>query len=403
MKDIVNNALTRRIKRHVIAEEHVFFSIVQPGFECRAKSELSDIGLKLKENFIEGGVEFTGKLDSCFIASLLSRTINRIIMRIGEFKTSNYYELERNIRSFPWELYISPECEILFRSSASKSKIYHTGKLEDIFINGINERLTKYNIIPHVGAGLAPAQNHKSPQIIFLRNNRDICTVSLDASGEFLYKRGIRTNISTAPIRETTASLILLESKIENYDLIIDPMCGCGTFSIEAASIFTKTPPGIKKEFTFMYWPSFKEKSFNHIKKNSVKDIIPQEKIKQEIIISDIDSKAVEIAKSNIPEELSKIIIPETADFFSLPSDIAKNKKTLIVLNPPYGKRISSQNKKSIYTEIGNKIRKDFKNCAYAIIIPDHEKESRINLKYDRKISIMNGGIKVNIIFKQNM
>ena len=396
MNDLVSNALKRRIKRHIIGEEHVFFSIVQPGFEDRAGIELSDIGLKLKENFIEGGIEFSGKLDSCFIASLLSRTVNRIIMRIAEFRTVNYYELERQIRSFPWELYISQECKILFRSSSSKSKIYHTGKLEEIFINGINERLAKYNIILYAGADLAPAHS----QIIFLRNNRDICTVSLDASGEFLYKRGIRKNINKAPIRETTASLILLESKIENYDLIIDPMCGSGALSIEAASIFTKTPPGLKKEFTFMHWPSFKEKSYNHIKKNLMKNIIPQEKIKQEIITSDIDSKEVEIAKSNIPEELSKIITPKTIDFFSLPSDIAKNKKALIVLNPPYGKRIISQKTKSIYTEIGKKVRNDFKNCGYAIIIPDHEKENSLNLKYDRKIAIMNGGIKIKILFK---
>ncbi|MCL1865710.1 MAG: hypothetical protein FWF73_07870 [Spirochaetes bacterium] len=391
--NINSNSLKRRIKRHVIGVEHVFFSIVQPGFENTAKNELSNMGLMVKDNFIDGGVEFSGKLDSCFLGSLLSRTGNRIIMRIGEFRAANYYELERQIRSFPWELYISPECKILFRSSSSKSKIYHTGKLEEIFSNGINERLIKYNIISH-------DEDHKYSQIIFLRNNRDICTVSLDASGEFLYKRGIRKNINIAPIRETTASLILLESKIENYDLIIDPMCGSGTFSIEAASIFTKTPPGLKKEFTFMYWSSFKEKSYNYIKKNLIKDIIPQEKIKQDIITSDIDDKEVETAKSNIPEELSKIITPKVADFFSLSGDIAKNKKTLIVLNPPYGKRINSQNIKSIYTEIGKKIRSDFKNCAYAIIIPAHEKESSLNLKYDQKIAIMNGGIKVKILFK---
>jgi putative N6-adenine-specific DNA methylase len=391
--NISDNALKRRIKRHVIGEEHVFYSIVQPGFENRARNELTNIGLILQENFIEGGIEFAGKLDTCYIASLLSRTANRIIMRIAEFRTANYYELERAIRSFPWELYISPECKIQFRSSSSKSKIYHTGKLEEIFYNEINERLIKYNII-------SQNEDHKYSQIIFLRNNKDICAVSLDASGEFLYKRGMRKNINTAPLRETTASLILLESNIENFDLIIDPMCGSGTFSIEAASIFTKTPPGLKKEFAFKHWSAFKEKAFDYIKKDLIKDIISQENIRQKIMTSDIDNEAIETTKSNIPEEFNKIISPEKSDFFSLPSDITKNKKTLIVLNPPYGKRINSQNPKSIYTEIGKKIRSDFKNCAYAIIIPNHEKEKSLDLKYDRKISIINGGIKVKILFK---
>jgi len=388
---IENSALQRRIKNHVIGREHDFFAVVQPGFEKRTSAELAELGLSVKDNLIEGGVEFAGKLDSCYRASLLSRTAGRIMMRIAEFRSVNYFELERLIRSFPWELYISPGTEVDYRISAEKSMIFHTGKLEEIFSLGINERLS--------GNGIINSESLYT-QTIFIRNSHDLCTVSLDASGEFLYKRGGGKNIGKAPLRETTAALILLEAGINSYSQILDPMCGSGTFSLEAASIMTKTPPALEREFTFMHWPCFKESAFRFIKNSLIKEIIPAEEVGLKIITSDIDAESVNITKSNIPEQLSGIITPEVSDFFTLSEDIVKDKKTLIVLNPPYGKRLEEGSEESIYREIGKKIRKDFSSCGYAIIVPGYEKENVLGLKYDRKIPFMNGGIKAAVLFK---
>jgi len=390
---ITDGALKRRVKNHLIAREHDFFAVVQPGFERVTSAEFSGMGLSVKDIYIEGGVEFTGKPGSCYTASLLSRTAGRIMMRVAEFRSSGYFELERSIRSFPWELYISPGTEIIFSASAAKSMIYHTGKLEEIFNAGIKERL--------VSKGIENRNNETScSQTVFLRNNRDVCTVSLDASGESLYKRGRGKNISRAPLRETTAALILLEAGIGRYGLIIDPMCGSGTFSLETASIFTKTPPNCEREFTFMHWPCFRMGTFGFIRKSAMKEVIPQENIEQKIITSDIDPEAVKIAESNIPEQFNKIIEPAVSDFFALPGNIAKDKKSLIVLNPPYGRRIGEPGDKSLYREIGKKIRKDFGNCGYAVIVPGHEKENVMGLDYDRKIPFMNGGIKAAVVFR---
>ncbi len=388
---IENGALKRRVKNHVIGREHSFFAVVQPGFEKRTASELSGLNISVKDEFIEGGVEFTGKLESCYMASLMSRTAGRIMMRIASFRSVNYFELERLIRSFPWELYISSSTRITFRISAEKSMIYHTGKLEEIFSFGINERLTGHGILDDDAA---------YTQTILIRNSHDLCTVSLDASGEFLYKRGSGKNINRAPLRETSAALILLEAGIKSYEQILDPMCGSGTFSLEAASILTKTPPALEREFPFMHWPCFKESAFSFLKNSLIKDIIPVEDVKQKILTSDIDSESVNITKSNIPEQFSSMLRPEVTDFFSLSADIIKDKKTLIVLNPPYGKRLEDGSEKSIYKEIGEKIRKDFSSCGYAIIVPGYEKESVLGLKYDRKIPFMNGGIKAAVLFK---
>jgi len=390
---IEDNAFKRRVKNHVIGREHDFFAVVQPGFEKRAEAELADTGLVIKDYFIEGGVEFSGRLDSCYRASLLSRTAGRILMRIAAFRSANYFEIERLIRSFPWELYIFSGSKINYRISASKSMIYHTGKLEEIFNAGINERLA--------GHGNSTGSNeHLRAQALFLRNSRDLCQVSIDASGEFLHKRGAGKNISRAPLRETTASLILLEAGIGNYSQLLDPMCGSGTFSLEAASIITKTPPAIEREFPFLQWPCFRESAFRYVKNEALKKIIPQEDAGFKIITSDIDPESIKITESNIPDSFGKIIKPAVADFFSLPGEIANGRRTLIVLNPPYGKRIEDGAGKSIFGEIGKKIRKDFSGCGYAVIVPGHEKENILGLGFDRKIPFMNGGIKAAVIFK---
>jgi len=390
---IEDGALKRRVKNHIIGREHDFFAVVQPGFEKITAEELLSIGLSVKDSLIEGGVEFTGRPDSCYRASLLSRTTGRVMMRVAEFRSVNYFELERHIRSFPWELYISPGTGLKYRASSSKSMIYHTGKLEEIFNAGINKRLA--------GRGIDLCDSRELySQTIFLRNSRDLCTVSLDASGEFLYKRGKGKNIGPAPLRETTAALILLGAGIGKYDRIIDPMCGSGTFSLEAASVFTKTPPNCERDFPFMRWPCFRMSTFEFLKTSVMKESIPQKDIVQEILTYDIDPEAVRITGSNIPERFSRIIHPEVSDFFDLPGRITENKKTLIVLNPPYGRRIEEVNGKSIYREIGNKIRNDFSSCGYAIIVPGHDKENVMRLEYDRKIPFMNGGIKTAVIFK---
>lgn len=390
---IENHGLRRRIKNHLIAREHVFFAVVQPGFEKTTADELAGIGMKINDEFIEGGVKFTGRLDSCYRACLLSRTATRVLMRIGEFRSSNFFELERSIRSFPWELYLQPGTELKFRTSTAKSIIYHSGKLEEMFLSGISSRfesaVVKYGI-----------EEQARGQTVFLRNSRDTCTVSLDASGDFLYKRTGNKLVTKATLRETTASLIFLAAGIRGYDQILDPMCGSGTFSIEAACILTENPPSREREFPFMNWPCFKENAFRFIKNSVMKKVIPQEFVNQKILTSDIDPEAVRITRLNITESFNKIIQPEVRDFFSISPGTVKGKKSLLVLNPPYGKRFDDGNVLSLYREIGKKIRKDFSMCGCAVIVPGKEKETAIALGPCRKINFMNGGIKVSVLFR---
>jgi putative N6-adenine-specific DNA methylase len=306
---ITDRGLKRRVKQHVIGRDHIFFVSVQPGFEKTISRELQSLGLNVSSEFIEGGVEFTGALDDCFTSCMSSRTASRVMMRMASFRAHDFYELERAIRAFPWELYLNPEIPVNFNITSRKSMIYHTGKLQEIFEKELSDAFRFSN-------DSEMEQEETLRQTLFIRNFRDICTVSIDASGEFLYKRGMKQITGRAPIRETLAALILLEADIAGYDLLLDPMCGSGTFSIEAASIFSKTLPNAERIFPFMNWPSFKEKNYLYLKKKLLEKQRPENMEKMIIITSDIEPEAVKLAESNIPEIFREAIVPEAADFF---------------------------------------------------------------------------------------
>lgn len=390
---IADSGLRRRVKQHVIGKEHIFFASVQPGFETTIYSELKGLGLNVSGEFIEGGVEFTGVLDDCFAACMSSRTASRILMRLALFGAHDFYELERSIRSFPWELYLNPELPVDFNITSRKSMIYHTGKLGEIFGKNLPSAFSSGS-----EAGRVEADN--PGQTVFIRNFRDTCAVSIDASGESLYKRGAKQLTGTAPIRETLASLILLEAKLKDYDMLLDPMCGSGTFSIEAASILSGDQPNAGRAFPFMNWPSFKENNYLYLKKKLLQARNSQGVSGKRIITSDIDPEAVKIAADNVPADYKSIITPETADFFSLTPGIFNGRKTLVVLNPPYGKRIKEKDIILLYKEIGVKLRSDFADCGYAVIAPGVDAENALSLEYSRKIPFMNGGIRAAVLFR---
>jgi putative N6-adenine-specific DNA methylase len=303
--------------------------------------------------------------------------------------------LEKDIAAFPWELYIPYGRQIMFRSSSRKSMIYHTGKLEEIFSRGINSRLKDYE-----NSCDTMDESARRPCTLHLRNDKDNCYVSFDASGEFLYKRGHRSYVSRAPLRESTAALILLEAKVERYSTILDPMCGSGTFSIEAAGILTGSPASPDRDFPFFYWPGFKEKNFDYIRNECSAASLDPEKFQCEIVTSDIDVKSLAAAKLNCEAIFPGLIKPEHKDFFEIKNPQESKRKTLLVLNPPYGRRMGGGEVISLYRKIGGKIRKDFKGCGFAIIAPGLEAEKALALDYHRKIPFMNGGIRSAVLFR---
>jgi putative N6-adenine-specific DNA methylase len=223
----------------------------------------------------------------------------------------------------------------------------------------------------------------KSLEKLYVRIENNRVIISLDSSGDFLYKRNIKNKFSKAPIRENIAAALLL-----NYwnkdDILFDPMCGSATFSIEAAMVKNDIIPGINREFNFMNWINFKPKTFNYLKNNYTKDIDYKT---HNIYPSDLSNESVINSNENLL--MFKGIVAKNKDFFSLnPS----KKSGFIVINLPYNKRIKV--KKDFYERVEKKLLSDFKNWKYLILV---SKNHEFNNLKKSKLRIKNGGILLDV------
>ncbi len=408
---IEDRSLQRRIKRHVIAGEHRFFAVVTPGFEHILMEELESFaklsprlgqvgGATLFEPLlgddILGGVEFNASLFNALIYCLFSRVASGVVMRLGVFKSFDWFVLERDIAKFPWELYLNPNLTLKFRSSTKSSMIYHRGKLEEIFAREIKKRLEKHGTSSHSCFGETTGVTE-----LVLRNVRNRVEVSLALTGSEFYKHGDLVERGKAPLRETLAALILRESKFERYDRIIDPMCGSGTFSIEAARMATGSIHG-ERSFPFMFLPFFVKKRFDFLA-SRLGETMKSRSLSPlpEIVTSDIDGNAVGIAKRNCSGKLEGLVKPQVRNFFDYGErDIVG--KTLIVLNPPYGKRIIGVEPMEFYRRLGHKLNGGLALGAVAVIVPGLEFQKVLGLRFSRKVLFKNGGIPSALLVRES-
>jgi putative N6-adenine-specific DNA methylase len=390
-------ALARRIRIHAAGKPHRFFAVVQPGFEELALDELRGLGIAGACTFVEGGVEFEARLDGCYRANLASRVITRVLMRLDRFAAVHFDRLRAKTAAFPWELYLSGEAPAAFSVSCSHSRLYHTGRIEEEVLAGIGERLASYGLALPADAG----DDAAARQTIYVRFDNDLCELSLDSSGAPLYRRGYKTHVTQAPLRETIAAALLRASGIERCGTLIDPMCGSGSFSIEAALIWSGIPSGGERSFAFELWPAFRPAAFAHLKRTLSPDITEAPAGKT-IHCADIDPAAVEAAGGNARRAgMEAMVRPLRADFFTDMPNITPGAGTLLVLNPPYGERIPRRNLAAFYRRIGETVRTRYAGCAYCVIVPGIEIEKALSLPWDRKIVFMNGGIRVAAVIKQ--
>jgi putative N6-adenine-specific DNA methylase len=384
--------IERRIRQHVYAKHHQFFAIMQPGFEKTAAHEMVSLGFdEAALSLLEGGIEFESSIEDMWKIHLSSRCLTRILMRIAAFKVIYFEKLREKMEAIPWELYLSPDTIPEFKITCRHSRLYHSGRIEQECSASIDVRMKKI----YTRYGSENKQKDHFLQTIFVRLEDDLCTLSLDCSGDPLYRRGFRTKVTRAPLRETLASLILHEMHAWEFDAVIDPMCGSGVIPIEAALLSQGILPGIRRSFSFEKWPGHPEKKFIFHKKTCM-EMTPARNFK--VYAGDIDSSAVEIARSNLEQSnLSDVVSLSQKDFFTLSRSDFSEKKILIVINPPYGERIDAGNIASFYHRLGDKLRSDFADCSFAVIVPE-EAENPFGMKSAQKISFQNGGIRVALV-----
>ena len=399
----MSDALEKRIKKHIIGKPHRFLAVSPLGFEQTLARELDCIlgesATELPHVTGDGKVEFTTKLTEAWKAVAISRVANRVLMEVASFKAENFRELEKKASEIPWELYLDANVipsrardpvkftnALNIHVTCKHSRLYHSDaiaeRLYKIIEEGVSVPLAPADTAsatPSAGTPRnAPMQNENrgTPQNLYVNFLDDRCTIWLDLAGEELYKRGFERFVNDAPLKETIASAMIFEAlhflPSTSYSLL-DLMAGSGTFSLEAACIANKIIPGTCRDFALKHQPAFKEATWNFITRsvtlNEVKDPVKscnatKHPIIAKIITSDISERAVNIIKHNIEcSPLAQIepapIAPQQKDFFSYSAkeiaDACGDSSPILVLNPPYGKRLDFDAPK-LYTQIGKKL-----------------------------------------------
>lgn len=361
-----NKGLIKRIKRHVIGPTQSFFAVTAPGLENLCYQELSSIpGTIRHAEVISGGVAFKGRLPDIYRANLNLRTATRILMRIARFKASNFRQMERHLEQIPWELHILAATDLKVSVKAIHSRLYHTAAITDRIQHAIHERVKGASQATPVAAENSAVQN------LFVRVIDDRFVISLDSSGAPLYKRGLKEDVGKAPLRETLAAAALVWAGYTGKEPLMDPMCGSGTFSLEAALMSRQTPPGWRRNFAFMNWPAFKARQWQHLKKEQSHKIAPL--TSPMIFASDKDPKACASLGSVVRQyDLAGVVAVEEADFFDIAPGQFNRHPGIVTLNPPYGIRLGSITQAhGLYAEIAAKLNKDYRKWRAAIFLPD--------------------------------
>jgi putative N6-adenine-specific DNA methylase len=388
------------------------------GMEDLLAEELKDLGAA-DIAILPRAVSFKGDKVLMYKANLWCRTALRILKPIAVFLADDENKLYNQINSIEWEKYLGINDTLAIDTVIGKevgSKMYEVGSKNNnpFFTNSlylsqkakdaIVDRFYKIN-------NQRPSVDLDNPSLrINLHINKDKCTVSLDSSGISLHKRGYRQKTGLAPINEVLAAGMILLSGWERDCSFIDPMCGSGTFLIEAAMIAKNIPAGhFRKEYGFQKWNDFDSGLWNEILADSLKQKI---KFNYEIIGSDISETLIKTAEENIKfAGFHKDILLHCSSFeeFDPQRLIASGLLTtnneqritnngIIIMNPPYGERLREEDIVGLYKSIGDTLKQKCAGFTAWIISSDLDAIKFIGLKPSRKIKIYNGPLECRFL-----
>jgi len=351
------------------------------GLEPVLAQELTELGA----NNVQIGrrvVSFTGDQEMMYRANFQLHTAIRILKPIKHFTARSADDVYEATKTVDWSQYILPgktfSVDSVVYSEEFRNSRFVTYKVKDAIVDQFRER-----------SGNRPNISVSNPDVrLHIHISDDDATLSLDSSGESLHRRGYRQESVEAPLNEVLAAGMILMTGWRGETDFIDPMCGSGTLLIEADLIARNMSPGIfRKEFAFEKWPDFDKELFDRI----YNDDSRERDFTHHIYGYDVDMKAVNTALLNVRAAgLTKDISVAQQDFkdFKKPAQEA-----IMVMNPPYGERISTPNLLGTYKMIGERLKREFAGNTAWILSYREECFEQIGLKPSLKIPLYNGSL----------
>lgn len=370
----------------------------EPGFDFLAKTfaglekvlatELKQLGAKDVE-IIKRGATFKGDEELMYKVNYCCRTAIRVLKPIGVFKAKSNDELYQKVRKIDWTKIFSVDETFIVNTNVFYSEVDHSHfaalRVKDGIVDLFREKVGKR---PWVAKDI--------PNIyIDVHIAHDICTISLDSSGESLHKREYKIAVDKAPINEVLAAGMIKISGWDGNEDLIDPMCGSGTIPMEAAMIAQKIPAGYyRNTYAFMSWSTFNDELWRKVK-SEANELIDETECN--IIASDRSQTAVNITKRNLKHAgLHKDVITYHKFFDEL---IPEAKSGMLIFNPPYGKRMEERGElRDLYRGIGDVLKKNFIGFKAWIITPNIEASKFVGLRHSEKYSLYNGPIETSYL-----
>lgn len=327
-------------------------------------------------------VSFTGDQRMLYKANLYCRTASRILKPIVSFKATNADEVYEQVKLIDWSQYLDVKKTFAIDATVFSEEFRHskfvTYRVKDAIADWFMEHENK-----------RPSIRLDNPDLFLnVHISHTQCTISLDSSGESLHKRGYRDAQTEAPINEALAAGMLLLAGWDGKSNFIDPMCGSGTFLIEAALIALNIPPCIyRKAFAFEKWSDFDKELFEEL----YNDDSLERPFEFKIMGADMSPRAVKIAQENIKAAgLHKYITVEQRSI----SDWELQTETgLIVTNPPYGERLLSDDLFGLYAQLGETLKHKFTGSTAWVISSHVDCLQRMGLKPSAKVKLLNGAL----------
>ncbi|MEO7083451.1 MAG: class I SAM-dependent RNA methyltransferase [Gemmatimonadaceae bacterium] len=368
------------------------FAVTAPGLEQICSDELRALGIRGKAE--DGGVAWSGTLDSVAKANLWLRTASRVLVRIAEFRATAFYELELHAKRIAWSQYVAAGTTAEFRVTCRKSKLYHSDAVAERFMKALEGKV-KGATAAAVDDADDEETDTRVTQLFIARFVKDVCTVSADTSGALLHRRGYRQQLAKAPLRETLAAAVLLGAGWKGDTPLLDPMCGSGTIPIEGAMIARRMAPGRNRSFSFLNWPGASEQNWTSMLNDARSGELPAAPVL--ISGSDRDDGAIAAARANA--ERAGVLNDLDLRTLALSAVDSASAPGLIALNPPYGVRIGDSNPlRNLYARLGDVVRTKRQGWTLALLSADKMLERQIGLRFEEKFHTKNGGIPVRLV-----
>ena len=391
-----------------------FYLVISPGLEEISLNEIKNKWVVFFPNEevpeikkLVGGLEVSLSLEKGVLLNQILKIPTRILLRVKDFKCRDLPKLFNKIKNIDWSPFLS-ETPASVKISCHQSRLFHTNKIEQTTFKAFQAYFKGF---PAKKKFIENAKKFPATAL-YIRFENDICTLSIDTSGDPLYKRSKRPFNGKAPIRENYGAALCFSLKKE-IELInknqkkadfhlIDPMCGSGTFLVEANNWLK---PNLERSFSYFSYPCFKLTPPSALKKSNLNDI---SRDKTSLFFTtrgyEASSGVLKKTKENNLNNESSINISKH-DLFSNDHmiDLPKSNR-VVIFNPPYGKRIKlSQKPTSYYPALFKKIKEKINPDFLAVVfpLPEDEKDKNIILnslspyRLLKKIAFKNGGIPV--------